>query len=95
MITPSSVSAVISRQSGKAARRAYNEWYRPTRNSAGKPSKIAYIDMPPEIRPRYQYFTEAKMERLRAAGYKAPFTPLEDGVGRYVRDFLAAEDPYR
>ena len=62
--------------------------------AAGKPSKIAYIDMPPEIRPRYQYFTEAKMERLRAAGYTAPFTPLEDGVARYVRDFLAAKDPY-
>jgi ADP-L-glycero-D-manno-heptose 6-epimerase len=63
--------------------------------AAGKPSKIAYIDMPPEIRPRYQYFTEAKMERLRAAGYASAFTPLEEGVGRYVRDFLATKDPYR
>ena len=63
--------------------------------ATGKPSKIAYIDMPPEIRPRYQYFTEAKMERLRAAGYAAPFTLLEEGVGRYVRDFLATKDPYR
>jgi ADP-L-glycero-D-manno-heptose 6-epimerase len=62
--------------------------------AAGKPSKMAYIEMPPELRPRYQYFTEAKMERLRAAGYAAPFTPLEDAVGRYVRDFLAAKDPY-
>ena len=50
--------------------------------------------MPPEIRPRYQYFTEANMERLRAAGYTAPFTPLEEGVSRYVRDFLATSDPY-
>ena len=62
--------------------------------AAGKPSKIAFIEMPPELRPRYQYFTEAKMERLRAAGYNGAFTPLEDGVGRYVRDFLAAKDPY-
>lgn len=62
--------------------------------AAGKPSKLVYIDMPPEIRPRYQYFTEAKMERLRAAGYTAPFTPLEEGVSRYVRDFLATNDPY-
>ena len=62
--------------------------------AAGKPSKIAYVEMPPELRARYQYFTEAKMERLRAAGYTAPFTPLEEGVGRYVRDFLAAKDPY-
>jgi ADP-L-glycero-D-manno-heptose 6-epimerase len=63
--------------------------------ATGKPSKIIYIDMPPEIRPRYQYFTEAKMERLRAAGYTGAFTPLEEGVARYVRDFLAAKDPYR
>jgi ADP-L-glycero-D-manno-heptose 6-epimerase len=62
--------------------------------AAGKPSKIVYFDMPPELRPRYQYFTEARMERLRAAGYTKPFTPLEEGVGRYVRDYLAADDPY-
>ncbi|MCW5774176.1 MAG: ADP-glyceromanno-heptose 6-epimerase [Rhodospirillaceae bacterium] len=63
--------------------------------AAGKPSKIAYIDMPAEIRDRYQYFTEAKMERLAAVGYNKPFTALEEGVGRYVQDFLAADDPYR
>jgi ADP-L-glycero-D-manno-heptose 6-epimerase len=63
--------------------------------AAGKPSKIAYIDMPAEIRDRYQYFTEAKMARLAAAGYDKPFTALEEGVGRYVRDHLAAADPYR
>jgi ADP-L-glycero-D-manno-heptose 6-epimerase len=62
--------------------------------AAGKPSKISYIDMPPELQQRYQYFTEARMERLRAAGYTKPFTPLEEGVGRYVRDYLAADDPY-
>jgi len=62
--------------------------------ASGKPSKIVYIDMPAELRPRYQYFTEARMQRLRAAGYARPFTPLEEGVGRYVRDYLAADDPY-
>ena len=34
------------------------------------------------------------MARLRAAGYTQPFTELEDGVARYVRDYLAASDPY-
>ncbi len=34
------------------------------------------------------------MARLRAAGYAAPFTALEDGVGRYVRDYLAGPEPY-
>jgi ADP-L-glycero-D-manno-heptose 6-epimerase len=49
--------------------------------------------MPEGLRPRYQYFTEARMQRLRDAGYQAPFTTLQDGVADYVR-YLSAEDPY-
>lgn len=60
-----------------------------------RPPAINYIEMPPTIRARYQYFTEARMERLRAAGYKKPFTPLEEGVETYVRDYLNQSDPYR
>jgi ADP-L-glycero-D-manno-heptose 6-epimerase len=51
----------------------------------GQPPQIAYVDMPEAIRGRYQYFTEARMERLRAAGYSAPFMSVEDGVGAYVK----------
>jgi ADP-L-glycero-D-manno-heptose 6-epimerase len=47
--------------------------------------EVHYIDTPEAIRDRYQYFTEAKMDRLRAAGYSAPFHSLEDGVAAYVR----------
>jgi ADP-L-glycero-D-manno-heptose 6-epimerase len=50
----------------------------------GQSPEIAYIDMPEAIRDRYQYFTEARMDRLRQAGYRAPFTSLEDGVAGYV-----------
>ena len=57
--------------------------------------RIDYIDMPEDIRPRYQYFTEARMDRLRAAGYDRPFTPLEQGVATYIKDYLATADPYR
>ena len=60
----------------------------------GKPARIAYIDTPPAIRDRYQYFTQAEMSRLRGAGYTVPFTELETGVARYVREFLAAPDRY-
>jgi len=56
----------------------------------GKPETIDFIDTPVEIRDRYQYFTEARMDRLRRAGYAAPFTTLEAGVRDYVRDLLAA-----
>ena len=60
----------------------------------GKRPEIDYVDTPAEIRERYQYFTEAKMERLRQAGYAKPFTALEDGVAHYVKGFLSAPDPY-
>ena len=56
---------------------------------------IKFIDTPLEIRDKYQYFTEAKMTRLQEAGYTNPFTSLEDGVTRYVREYLSASDPYR
>jgi len=57
--------------------------------------QIHYIDMPPELSGRYQYLTQARMERLRAAGYDAPFTPLEAAVEDYVTRFLDRPDPYR
>ena len=61
----------------------------------GRECTIDYVDTPEEIRDRYQYFTQARMDRLREAGYGAPFTSLEEGVGRYVREFLDTPDPYR
>jgi ADP-L-glycero-D-manno-heptose 6-epimerase len=57
--------------------------------------RIHYIDTPVEIRDKYQYFTEAKMERIRTAGFTAAPTSLEDGVRDYVQNFLASADPYR
>jgi len=49
---------------------------------------IRYIDMPEDIRDKYQYFTEANMSKLRKAGYDEPFHTLEEGVIDYTRDFL-------
>jgi ADP-L-glycero-D-manno-heptose 6-epimerase len=57
--------------------------------------EIDYIGMPAELSGRYQYLTQARMERLRAAGYDAPFTPLEAAVEDYVTRFLDRADPYR
>jgi ADP-L-glycero-D-manno-heptose 6-epimerase len=50
--------------------------------------------MPAPLAGHYQSFTQAAMNRLRAAGYAGQFTPLEEGVRRYVQDFLAQPDPY-
>lgn len=55
---------------------------------------IEYVDMPEAIRDTYQYFTEAPVDRLRAAGYDKPFTSLEEGVRDYVQGYLAGGDRY-
>ena len=62
--------------------------------ACGVAPKIEFIDIPPDIRPSYQYFTEAQMGRLRQAGYNAPFTPLEAAVHDFVTNHLAQSDPY-
>ena len=53
-----------------------------------RPVNITYIPMPDVLRGKYQYRTEATVDRLRASGYTAPFTTLEDGVRDYVRRYL-------
>jgi ADP-L-glycero-D-manno-heptose 6-epimerase len=63
--------------------------------AVGKPARLTFVDMPAAIRPNYQYFTQARMERLRALGYSRPFTSLEDGVRDYVQRYLCRPDRYR
>jgi len=92
MDTPSA-SGLFNIGTGKA--RSFEDLARAVFTALGVPPQIEYIEMPEELRPRYQYFTEARMERLRAAGYTRPATSLEDGVGEYVRSYLSQEDPYR
>lgn len=55
---------------------------------------IHYVDMPEHLTQKYQYFTEAKMERLQSVGYTESFLSLEDGVRDYVQNYLAKDDPY-
>jgi len=63
--------------------------------AVGRPEAIEFIDMPTTLKDKYQYFTEARMERLRAVGYDRAFTSLEEGSADYVRRFLGTADPYR
>ncbi len=51
--------------------------------------EIEFIDTPLDIRSKYQYFTQADMSKLIAAGYQKPFTSLENGVDDYVRNYLS------
>lgn len=55
------------------------------------PERIEFFPTPEPLRAQYQYFTEARMERLREIGYTEPFTPLEEGVRRVVGQLLEAE----
>lgn len=59
-----------------------------TFNAMGKEPNISFIDTPEDIREKYQYFTEANMSKLRAIGYEAAFTSLEEGVKDYVQGYL-------
>lgn len=80
---------------GTGVARSFCELVQATGAAQGKTPEIAYIDMPMDIRPNYQYFTKADMRRLRAAGYGAPFHSLEDGVVDYVQNYLVRADSYR
>jgi ADP-L-glycero-D-manno-heptose 6-epimerase len=63
--------------------------------AAGREPAIDYVPMPSMIRDKYQYFTEARMERLMAAGYPKPMTGLEEGIEEYVTRYLSQPDPHR
>ena len=80
---------------GTGAARSFADLAAAVYRAVGREPLIDYIDTPEPIRDRYQYLTEARMERLRRAGYGRAATSLEDGVRRYVQTYLAAADPYR
>jgi ADP-L-glycero-D-manno-heptose 6-epimerase len=87
------VSGLFNVGTGQA--RSFADLARAIFAGAGLPERIEYIEMPEALRERYQYFTEARMDRLRQAGFGVPFRSLEDGIADYVRGHLAAPDPYR
>ncbi len=60
-----------------------------------QPARIGYCEMPEAMREHYQCFTQARVTRLREAGFTQPFTSVEDGVRQYVERFLSQNDVYR
>lgn len=57
--------------------------------------RVTWVDTPDDLRDHYQYFTQADLSKLRAAGYSAPFADVDEGVGHYVRSYVGTDDPYR
>lgn len=92
LLDSSAVSGLFNVGTGEA--RSFRDLVTALFAALGQPPRIEYIDMPEGLRAKYQYFTQASVERLRRAGYNAGFTPLETAVAHYAR-FLAAPDRYR
>jgi ADP-L-glycero-D-manno-heptose 6-epimerase len=87
------ISGIFNAGSGQA--RSFLDLASATFAAAGRVPSVEFVDMPDAIRGRYQYFTEARMDRVRALGFGGQSTPLEDGIRRYVRQYLSQPDPYR
>ena len=79
---------------GTGSARSFKDLSQNVMESMGKAPHITYIDMPEDLRGKYQYFTEAKMTKLRKAGYTTPMTTLEDGMKDYVQNYLMQADAY-
>mgnify|MGYP001125156938 CR=1 FL=1 len=84
--TEESYNGLINLGTGTA--RSFLDLAKATFVAMGVPENISFIDTPADIRDKYQYFTEANMNKLRALGYSKPFYTLEEGVGDYVVKYL-------
>lgn len=80
-------SGIYNLGSGKA--RTFLDLAKNTFKALGKEPKIQFIPTPEDIRDKYQYFTEAKMDKLAVVGYHKPFSSLEEGVEDYVKNYLS------
>jgi ADP-L-glycero-D-manno-heptose 6-epimerase len=80
-------SGIYNLGSGKA--RTFVDLAKAVFNSLGKKEEIEFIDTPVDIRDKYQYYTEANMQKLKKIGYPKPFSTLEEGVNDYVKNHLS------
>ena len=79
---------------GTGQARSFKDLATAVMTSMNQTPHIKYIDMPEDLRGKYQYFTQAPIEKLRFAGYHLPMTSLEDGIKDYVQNYLMQADPY-
>ena len=75
--------------SGKA--RTWNDLVTALFNALDKPVNIGYIDLPEYLADKYQYFTEAKLDKIKKAGYTKNISSLEEGVTDYVKNYLVPD----
>lgn len=87
MIDHPEISGLFNLGTGKA--RSFFDLASSTFAAMNIPANIKYIEMPESLRPKYQYYTQAVMDKLRSVGYKEEFYSLEAGVTDYVRNYLS------
>lgn len=87
-----SVNGIFNIGTGRA--RSWNDLAAAVFAAMDLPRNIEYMDMPEQLRGKYQNFTQARMDRLQSAGYTVPMRSLEQGVTDYVRNYLQSTDPY-
>lgn len=85
-------SGIYNLGSGKA--RTFLDLATNTFEAMGLKPDINFVDTPADIRDKYQYFTQANMNKLRSIGYTKPFHTLEEGVKDYVQNYLSVEEYY-
>lgn len=85
-------SGIYNLGSGKA--RSFKDLVKATFKALDKTEDISFIDTPADIRDKYQYFTEANMNKLKSIGYPYEFTTLEEGVADYVGNYLKESKTY-
>jgi len=79
-------SGIYNLGTGKA--RTFIDLARGTFKAMNVQEQMEFIDTPEDIRDKYQYFTEAKMDKLKSIGYDKPFHSLEEGITDYVKNYL-------
>jgi ADP-L-glycero-D-manno-heptose 6-epimerase len=79
---------------GVGEARTFDDLAKTIFDALGKPVDIEYFDMPEDIRPNYQYFTEAELDKIRSAGYEDELYSLEEGVTDYVQQYLNTDSPH-
>jgi ADP-L-glycero-D-manno-heptose 6-epimerase len=86
------ISGIYNVGTGQA--RSFNDLVKATFSGLDRKPEIKYIDMPEDIRETYQYYTQAEMKKIKAAGYHENMFSLEEGVDDYVRNYLSKKVYY-
>jgi len=85
-------NGIFNLGTGKA--KTWNDLIKAVFTAMGIKTNIEYIEMPGSLRNQYQYFTEAKIDKLKTAGCPVAFSSLEDSVRDYITNYLQKSDPH-